>query len=100
MFFNVPANSALILQRGNALISMGAGQHVVTNPTTTFRGFFPLGERYFYMYFITLSRQHTITTEPALTLESVPVVLSLNLRYKVVDPEKLTLNVSFYFVDF
>ncbi|KAJ3217684.1 hypothetical protein HK099_005382 [Clydaea vesicula] len=79
-FLNIPANNIGILQRGNKLISLGAGQHVITS-STTFRSFFTLGER-----------QHTFKTQPAYTLETVPVVLTLNLRYKVFDPARLTLN--------
>ncbi|KAJ3126821.1 hypothetical protein HK098_007115 [Nowakowskiella sp. JEL0407] len=78
-FFNVPANNVLILQRGNDLIVLKAGQHVITNPNTLFRGFFSLGER-----------QTTFKTQPAYTIEGVPVVLHVNLRYRVADPVLLT----------
>lgn len=80
-FFDVPANNILILQRGNEIISMGAGQHVTTNPNITFRNFFSLGER-----------QTTFRTQPAYTVETVPVILTINLRYRVYNPVKLTLN--------
>ncbi|SPQ94364.1 unnamed protein product (mitochondrion) [Plasmodiophora brassicae] len=80
-FFNVPANNVVILQRGNKMLLLGAGQHVLTNPNTTFRCFYSLGER-----------QLTFKTLPAYTIEGVPVVLNVNLRYKVVDPLKLTAN--------
>ncbi|RKO88043.1 hypothetical protein BDK51DRAFT_35245, partial [Blyttiomyces helicus] len=78
-FFNVPANNVVILQRGNALILLPAGQHVITNPNTTFRGFFSLGER-----------QIKFKTQPAYTVEGVPVILNVNLRYRVFDPLALT----------
>ncbi|KAJ1558303.1 hypothetical protein HK096_002407, partial [Nowakowskiella sp. JEL0078] len=78
-FFNVPANNVLILQRGNDLLLLTAGQHVITNPEMTFRGFYSLGER-----------QTTFKTQPAYTIEGVPVLLHVNLRYRVADPILLT----------
>ncbi|KAJ3251438.1 hypothetical protein HDU77_005865 [Chytriomyces hyalinus] len=80
-FFLVPANNVLILQRDNDLILLKAGQHVITNPNTSFRGFYSLGER-----------QTTFKTQPAYTVEGVPVVLNVNLRYRIHDPMLLTLN--------
>jgi hypothetical protein len=44
-FFNVPANNVVLVQKKNDLFSLGAGQHVITDPHTTFRGFFSLSER-------------------------------------------------------
>jgi hypothetical protein len=44
-FFNVPANNVVLVQKKNELFSLGAGQHVITDPHTTFRGFFSLSER-------------------------------------------------------
>jgi hypothetical protein len=44
-FFNVPANNVVLVQKKNELYSLGAGQHVITDPHTTFRGFFSLSER-------------------------------------------------------
>ncbi|KAI9217830.1 hypothetical protein BC828DRAFT_360701, partial [Blastocladiella britannica] len=73
-FFNVPVSSVLILQQGERLIELPAGQHVITNPKTTFRGFFSLAER-----------QTTFATKPAYTLEGVPVVLHVNLRYRLAE---------------
>ncbi|KAJ3207050.1 hypothetical protein HDU83_003584 [Entophlyctis luteolus] len=78
-FFLVPANNVLILQRGNELLLLRAGQHVITNPNTSFRGFYSLGER-----------QTTFKTQPAYTVEGVPVVLNVNLRYRITDPVSLT----------
>lgn len=78
-FFNVPANNTLVIQNGGHLRALGAGQHVITNPRCTFRGFFSLGER-----------QTTFQTQPAYTLEGVAVKLHLNLRYRVVDAIELT----------
>ncbi|KAJ3120726.1 hypothetical protein HK100_012681 [Physocladia obscura] len=78
-FFLVPANNVLILQRGNELLLLKAGQHVITNPNTSFRGFYSLGER-----------QATFKTQPAYTIEGVPVILNVNLRYRISDPVLLT----------
>ncbi|KAI9348961.1 hypothetical protein DFJ73DRAFT_934580 [Zopfochytrium polystomum] len=58
-FFLVPANNTLILQRGNELMVLKAGQHVITNPNTSFRGFLTLGER-----------QTTFKTQPAYPLSN------------------------------
>ncbi|KAI8828583.1 hypothetical protein BJ741DRAFT_653492 [Chytriomyces cf. hyalinus JEL632] len=80
-FFLVPANNVLILQRGNELLLLKAGQHVITNPNTSFRGFYSLGER-----------QTTFRTQPAYTVEGVPVILNVNLRYRIADPILLTAN--------
>jgi hypothetical protein len=55
-FFNVPANNVVLVQKKNELFSLGAGQHVITDPHTTFRGFFSLSERQVSLYFfVTLS---------------------------------------------
>ena len=78
-FFIVPAANVLVIQNGGLLKALGAGQHVITNPRCTFRGFFSLGEK-----------QTTFQTQPAYTLEGVAVRLHLNLRYRVVDAIELT----------
>ncbi|TPX59858.1 hypothetical protein SpCBS45565_g07637 [Spizellomyces sp. 'palustris'] len=80
-FLNVPANNVAIVQQGNDLLLLEAGQHVITNPKTTFRRFYSLGER-----------QVQVHTKPAYTVEGVPVILHVNLRYRVADPLLLTRN--------
>lgn len=57
-FFNVPAQNTVVVQHGPHLRSLNAGQHVITNPRTTYRGFFTTGER-----------QKSFRTQPAYTLE-------------------------------
>jgi hypothetical protein len=52
-FFNVPANNVVILQQGSKVFGLGGGQHVITNPSTTYRAFYSLGER-----------QHSFRTQP------------------------------------
>lgn len=57
-FFNVPANNVVVLQQGTQIFALHGGQHLITNPHTTFRCFYSLGER-----------QHSFRTQPAYTLE-------------------------------
>lgn len=78
-FFNVPAQNTVVIQNGGLLKAFGAGQHVITNPKCTFRGFFTMGER-----------QTSFRTQQAYTLEGVPITLDVNLRYRVVDAIELT----------
>ena len=78
-FFGVPAQNTVVIQNGGLLKAFGAGQHVITNPKCTFRGFFTLGER-----------QTSFRTQQAYTLEGVPISLDVNLRYRVVDAIELT----------
>jgi hypothetical protein len=46
---NIPANNCAILQRGDDLELLQAGQHCVTNPNVTLRGLYTLGENQFEM---------------------------------------------------
>ncbi|KAI8825630.1 uncharacterized protein EV422DRAFT_563460 [Fimicolochytrium jonesii] len=80
-FLNIPANNVAIVQQGNNMLELEAGQHVITDPKTTFRGFYSLGER-----------QVQLKTAPAYTVEGVPVVLNVNLRFRVAQPLLLTKN--------
>lgn len=41
---NIPANNCAILQRGDDLELLPAGQHYITNPNVTLRGLYTLGE--------------------------------------------------------
>ena len=41
---DIPANNCAILQRGDDLELVGAGQHCITNPNVTLRGLFTCGE--------------------------------------------------------
>ena len=41
---NIPANNCAILQRGDDLELLSAGQHCITNPNVTLRGLYTLGE--------------------------------------------------------
>lgn len=41
---NIPANNCAILQKGDDLQLLAAGQHYITNPNVTLRGLYTLGE--------------------------------------------------------
>lgn len=41
---NIPANNCAILQKGDDLQLLSAGQHYITNPNVTIRGMYTLGE--------------------------------------------------------
>lgn len=41
---NIPANNCAILQKGDDLELLPAGQHYITNPDVTLRGMFTQGE--------------------------------------------------------
>src|SRR3984885_10381583 len=41
---NIPANNCAILQKGDDLELLPAGQHYITNPNVTLRGLYTLGE--------------------------------------------------------
>jgi hypothetical protein len=44
LFLNIPANNCAILQKGNELIVIPAGQHYIVDPSITLRGMFTFGE--------------------------------------------------------
>lgn len=46
---DIPANNCAILQSGNDLELLPAGQHCITNPNVTLRGLYTLGENQFEM---------------------------------------------------
>lgn len=41
---NIPANNCAVLQKGDDLEVLPAGQHYITNPNITLRGLYTLGE--------------------------------------------------------
>jgi len=41
---NIPASNCAVLQRGDDLELLAAGQSVITNPSITLRGLYTLGE--------------------------------------------------------
>ncbi|KAF7322777.1 hypothetical protein HMN09_00057000 [Mycena chlorophos] len=78
-FLNIPANNCAILQRGDELEVLTAGQSVITNPSVTLRGLFTLGEN-----------QLEMPTKDIFTRDQVPVSLRLYLKWQLVEPLKLT----------
>ncbi|KAG2114650.1 uncharacterized protein F5147DRAFT_677566 [Suillus discolor] len=79
LFLNIPANNCAILQRGDDLELLPAGQHYITNPNVTLRGLFTLGEN-----------QLELPTKDIFTRDQVPVGLRIYLKWQLVEPLKLT----------
>ncbi|KAJ7219050.1 hypothetical protein GGX14DRAFT_434369 [Mycena pura] len=79
LFLNIPANNCAILQRGDDLELLGAGQSVITNPSVTLRGLYTLGEC-----------QLELPTKDIFTRDQVPVSLTLYLKWQLMEPLKLT----------
>ncbi|KDQ62640.1 hypothetical protein JAAARDRAFT_122591 [Jaapia argillacea MUCL 33604] len=79
LFLNIPANNCAILQKGDDLELIPAGQHVVTNPNVTLRGLYTLGEN-----------QIEMPTKDIYTRDQVPVSLTIYLKWQLLEPLKLT----------
>ncbi|KAH9836293.1 uncharacterized protein C8Q71DRAFT_761713 [Rhodofomes roseus] len=79
LFLNVPANNCAILQKGDDLEQLPAGQHYITNPNVTLRGLFTLGEN-----------QIEMPTKDIFTRDQVPVALTIYLKWQLTEPLKLT----------
>ncbi|KAL0566157.1 hypothetical protein V5O48_015863 [Marasmius crinis-equi] len=78
LFLNIPANNCAILQRGDDLELLGAGQSVITNPSVTLRGLYTLGEN-----------QLEMPTKDIFTRDQVPVSLTIYLKWQLEEPLKL-----------
>ncbi|OCH86450.1 band 7 domain-containing protein [Obba rivulosa] len=78
LFLNIPANNCAILQKGNDLELLPAGQHYITNPNVTLRGLYTLGEN-----------QLEMPTKDIFTRDQVPVALTIYLKWQLVEPLKL-----------
>ncbi|KAG6833182.1 hypothetical protein H0H87_010244 [Tephrocybe sp. NHM501043] len=78
-FLNIPASNCAILQRGDDLELLGAGQSVITNPSVTLRGLYTLGEN-----------QLEMPTKDIFTRDQVPVSLTIYLKWQLTEPLKLT----------
>ncbi|KAG6849588.1 hypothetical protein H0H93_007173 [Arthromyces matolae] len=76
---NIPASNCAILQRGDDLELLGAGQSVITNPSVTLRGLYTLGEN-----------QLEMPTKDIFTRDQVPVSLTIYLKWQLSEPLKLT----------
>jgi len=79
LFLNIPASNCAILQRGDDVELLGAGQSVITNPSVTLRGLYTLGEN-----------QLELPTKDIFTRDQVPVSLTLYLKWQLTEPLKLT----------
>ncbi|KAI0719659.1 hypothetical protein C8Q72DRAFT_786557 [Fomitopsis betulina] len=79
LFLNIPANNCAILQKGDDLEQLPAGQHYITNPNVTLRGLFTLGEN-----------QIEMPTKDIFTRDQVPVALTIYLKWQLTEPLKLT----------
>ncbi|TFK60414.1 hypothetical protein BDN72DRAFT_779445 [Pluteus cervinus] len=78
-FLNIPASNTAVLQRGDDLQLLGAGQSVITNPSVTLRGLYTLGEN-----------QIEMKTKDIFTRDQVPVSLTIYLKWQLAEPLKLT----------
>ncbi|KAI0246092.1 hypothetical protein BJV78DRAFT_197706 [Lactifluus subvellereus] len=78
LFLDIPANNCAILQSGNNLELLPAGQHCITHPNVTLRGLYTLGENQFEM-----------PTKDIFTRDQVPVSLKLYLKWQLEEPLKL-----------
>ncbi len=67
---DIPANNCAVLQRGDDLEQVGAGQHCITNPNVTLRGLFTCGEN-----------QIEMPTKDIFTRDQVPVALTIYLKW-------------------
>lgn len=77
-FMNIPASNCAILQRGDELELLGAGQSVITHPNVTLRGLYTLGEN-----------QVEMPTKDIFTRDQVPVSLTIYLKWQLTEPLKL-----------
>ncbi|KAI0059607.1 hypothetical protein BV25DRAFT_1828868 [Artomyces pyxidatus] len=77
-FLDIPANNCAILQKGDDLELLPAGQHCITHPNVTLRGLYTLGENQFEM-----------PTKDIFTRDQVPVGLTLYLKWQLTEPLKL-----------
>ncbi|KAI0918484.1 hypothetical protein AcW1_009637 [Taiwanofungus camphoratus] len=79
LFLNIPANNCAVLQKGDDLELLPAGQHYITNPNVTLRALFTLGEN-----------QLEMPTKDIFTRDQVPVSLTIYLKWQLTEPLKLT----------
>ncbi|KAG0691525.1 hypothetical protein DFH29DRAFT_1018849, partial [Suillus ampliporus] len=79
LFLNIPANNCAILQRGDDLELLPAGQHYITNLNVTLRDLFTLGEN-----------QLEMPTKDIFTRDQVPVGLRVYFKWQLMEPLKLT----------
>ncbi|KAK4056404.1 hypothetical protein OIO90_002547 [Microbotryomycetes sp. JL221] len=74
-FLDIPANNCCILQKGDELEMLPAGQHTITVPNVTIRGWFTRGEN-----------QIELKTLDMYTRDQVPLQLRMYLRWQLINP--------------
>jgi len=79
LFLDIPANNCAVLQRGDDLELLGAGQHYITNPNVTLRGLYTCCEN-----------QLEMPTKDIYTRDQVPVSLTIYLKWQLTSPLMLT----------
>ncbi|KAJ7581032.1 hypothetical protein C8J56DRAFT_794208 [Mycena floridula] len=72
LFLNIPANNCAILQKGDELELLGAGQSVITNPR-----------------WVVIWHQFEMPTKDIFTRDQVPVSLTIYLKWQLTEPLKL-----------
>ncbi|KAF8607819.1 hypothetical protein BDV93DRAFT_487714 [Ceratobasidium sp. AG-I] len=78
-FLDIPANNVAVLQRGDEMEQIPAGQHCITNPNVKLRGLFTCGEN-----------QIEMPTKDIYTRDQVPVSLTIYMKWQLLEPLKLT----------
>jgi regulator of protease activity HflC (stomatin/prohibitin superfamily) len=78
LFLSIPANNCAILQKGDDLELLPAGQHVINDPNVTLRGLYTCGES-----------QIELPTKDIFTRDQVPVSLTIYLKWQLMEPLKL-----------
>ncbi|KAG9082870.1 hypothetical protein FS749_006505 [Ceratobasidium sp. UAMH 11750] len=78
-FLDIPANNVAVLQRGDEMEQVAAGQHCITNPNVKLRGLFTCGEN-----------QIEMPTKDIYTRDQVPVSLTIYMKWQLLEPLKLT----------
>jgi len=78
LFLNIPANNCAILQKGDDLELLPAGQHCISDPQVTLRGLYTCGEC-----------QIEMPTKDIYTRDQCPVSLTIYLKWQLTEPLKL-----------
>ncbi|QRW16058.1 SPFH domain / Band 7 family [Rhizoctonia solani] len=78
-FLDIPANNVAVLQRGDEMEQVPAGQHCITIPNVKLRGLFTCGEN-----------QIEMPTKDIYTRDQVPVSLTIYMKWQLLEPLKLT----------
>ncbi|GAA6039160.1 hypothetical protein JCM8097_000441 [Rhodosporidiobolus ruineniae] len=77
-FLDIPASNVVIIQKGDDLEELSAGQHCILNASITIRGFYSKAES-----------QLELKSPDIYTRDQVPVALKVYVRWVLLDPLKL-----------